>query len=273
MTTTIEQQQLKQIIEAALLASDQPLTAAQLLQLFEEENSITIKEIREILQVISEECEGRGIELKELASGFCFRVKIDLSPWIQRLWEQKPARYSRALMETLAIIAYRQPITRGEIEAVRGVAVSTHIIKLLTEREWVHVVGHRDVPGKPALYATTKQFLDYFQLKRLSELPPLSELRNLDAVAADLGVQLALEGEVVQEDVAEEEAAQAIQEEENTEVSEVSEVSEVAEVAEAPEASDPTIDEPIDETTEKSIDDIIDSMLGEPSDEPTDISS
>ena len=124
--------------------------------------------------------------LKEVASGWRFQIREDLSDWVSRLWEEKPARYSRALLETLALIAYRQPVTRGEIEEVRGVSVSSNIIRTLLEREWVRVVGHRDVPGRPAMYATTKTFLDYFNLKTLDELPALSEIRDLDKINAEL---------------------------------------------------------------------------------------
>jgi segregation and condensation protein B len=182
MSTKANPEKLKQIIEGALLAAGRPLSIDQILTLFLDEEQPGRDEIRAALQALQQECESRGVELKEVSTGFRYQVKADLAPWIARLWEEKPARYSRAAMETLALIAYRQPITRGEIEDVRGVAVSTQIIKSLLEREWVRVVGHRDVPGKPALYGTTRMFLDYFNLKSLSDLPPLAELRNIESI-------------------------------------------------------------------------------------------
>lgn len=177
------QTQLKMFIEAALLANDHPLSVEQIRHLFDELERPAANEIREALQLIAQECENRGIELIEVASGFRFQIKMQYSMRLGKLWEEKPPRYSRALLETLALIAYRQPITRAEIEDIRGVVVSSHIIKILLDREWVRVVGHRDVPGKPGLYATTKQFLDYFNMKSLSELPTLTEIKNLDILA------------------------------------------------------------------------------------------
>ena len=178
---------LVQILEGALLAAGKPLTVAQLSELFEEHERPENAQIREALQEVAERCEDRGFELVEVASGFRFQVRQALSPWVARLWQERPARYSRALLETLALIAYRQPITRGEIEEIRGVAVSSSIIKTLHEREWIRVVGHRDVPGRPAMYATTRQFLDYFNLKNLDQLPALAEIRDLDTLNAELG--------------------------------------------------------------------------------------
>ncbi|MAT92157.1 MAG: SMC-Scp complex subunit ScpB [Halioglobus sp.] len=178
---------LVQIIEGALLAAGKPLTVAQLAGLFEDAERPDNSAIREALQTVSERCEDRGFELVEVASGFRFQVRQNLSQWIGRLWHERPQRYTRALLETLALIAYRQPITRGEIEEIRGVAVSSNIIKTLHEREWIRVVGHRDVPGRPAMYATTKQFLDYFNLKSLDQLPALAEIRDLDTLNAELG--------------------------------------------------------------------------------------
>ena len=173
-------EQLKPIIEAALLAASQPLTVAQLCELFVEEDEVDREAIARTLEALAEDCAGRGIELKEVASGFRYQVRQDVHPWVSRMWTEKPSRYSRALLETLALIAYRQPITRPEIEQIRGVVVSSNIIKTLEEREWIRVVGHRDVPGKPALFGTTRAFLDYFNLKSLDELPPLSEIRDLE---------------------------------------------------------------------------------------------
>jgi len=176
----MEIQQLKNIIEAALMASGSALSVERLQLLFEEHEKPDSKLIKEALQALAEDMEGRGIEVKEVASGFRLQVKKDVALWVSRLWEEKPPRYTRALLETLSLIAYRQPITRGDIEDVRGVAVSSNIIRTLLDRDWVRVVGHRDVPGRPAMYATTKTFLDYFNLKNLDELPSLDEIREMD---------------------------------------------------------------------------------------------
>jgi len=178
---------LVQIIEGALLAAGKPMTVAQLAELFEEQERPENALIRETLKEVAERCDNRGFELIEVASGFRFQVRQSLSPWVARLWQERPAKYSRAMLETPALIAYRQPITRGEIEEIRGVAVSSNIIKTLHEREWIRVVGHRDVPGRPAMYATTRQFLDYFNLKNLDQLPALAEIRDLDTLNAELG--------------------------------------------------------------------------------------
>lgn len=180
------EEKLKQIIEAALLAAGRPLSLDQLQALFEEREQPEKKRLREVLESLMEDYQGRGIEVIEVGSGFRIQVRAGLAPWVSRLWTERPPKYSRALLETLALIAYRQPITRGEIEDIRGVSVSSNIIKTLTEREWVRVVGHRDVPGKPALYATTKEFLDYFNLKSLNDLPTLAEIRDLDSINREL---------------------------------------------------------------------------------------
>lgn len=180
------EEKLKQIVEAALLAAGRPLSLDQILALFEEREQPEKKALREVLNSLMEDYQGRGIEVVEVGSGFRIQVRAGFSPWVSRLWAERPPKYSRALLETLALIAYRQPITRGEIEDIRGVSVSSNIIKTLTEREWVRVVGHRDVPGKPALYATTREFLDYFNLKSLNELPTLAEIRDLDSINREL---------------------------------------------------------------------------------------
>ncbi|MGD8349518.1 MAG: SMC-Scp complex subunit ScpB [Gammaproteobacteria bacterium] len=172
---------LKPILEALFAAADKPLTVNQIFELFVGDVDQPGKdEIRQGIQELAQKYEGSGFELKQVASGFRFQVRADFETWVARLWEQKPPRYSRALMETLALIAYRQPITRGEIEDIRGVSVSSNIIKTLQEREWVKPLGHKDVPGRPTLYGTTKIFLDYFNLKSLNELPTLAEIRDLD---------------------------------------------------------------------------------------------
>ncbi len=179
---------LKRIIEGALLAAGKPLTVEQLADLFEDEDEHRPRndQIRDALQHIAAESAGRGFELVQVASGYRFQVRRELGPWVMRLWEERPQRYSRALLETLALIAYRQPITRGEIEEIRGVAVSSGIMKTLLEREWVRVVGHRDVPGRPSMYATTRAFLDYFNLKSLDDLPTLAEIRDLESLMPGL---------------------------------------------------------------------------------------
>jgi segregation and condensation protein B len=181
---------LKRITEAILLAAGRPLNLDQLLALFTDEERPERGDLRRALNALGDEYASRGIELAEVGSGYRIQIRQDMQPWVSRLWEEKPARYSRALLETLALIAYRQPITRGEIEEVRGVTVSTSIMKTLLERDWVRVVGHRDVPGHPAMYGTTKQFLDYFSLKSLDELPSLAELRDLGTYGPELQLDL-----------------------------------------------------------------------------------
>jgi len=170
---------VKMIVEGLLLAAGRPLTLDNIAQIFSKKERPDKKELKAVMAAISAECNDRGFELKEVASGFRFQVKQELSEWIAKLWEERPPRYTRALLETLALIAYRQPITRGDIEEIRGVSVSPNIIRTLIDREWIRVVGHRDVPGRPAMFATTNQFLDYFNLKSLQELPPLSEIKDL----------------------------------------------------------------------------------------------
>jgi segregation and condensation protein B len=176
----METNQIKRIVEAALLAAAQPLSLAQLSALFGENEAVSHEELARALEELGADCAERGVELNEVASGFRYQVRQDVHPWVARLWTERQTKYSRALLETLALIAYRQPITRGEIEQIRGVAVSTNIVKTLEEREWVRVVGYRDVPGKPALFGTTKNFLDYFNLKSLDELPPMAEIREIE---------------------------------------------------------------------------------------------
>jgi segregation and condensation protein B len=176
----MEHQQLKRIVEAALLAAAQPLSLLQLSALFGENEAPPHDDLARTLEELAADCAQRGVELVEVASGFRYQVRQDVHPWVARLWTERQTRYSRALLETLALIAYRQPITRGEIEQIRGVVVSTNIVRTLEEREWIRVVGYRDVPGKPALFGTTRSFLDYFNLKSLDELPPLAEIREIE---------------------------------------------------------------------------------------------
>jgi len=185
----MELSKLKNILEAILLGADRTLTVIQLEGLFElDEERPTRDEIRKALHEMAEDYETRGYELKQVASGFRLQVRQEYATWVGRLWEEKPARYTRALLETLALIAYRQPITRGEIEEVRGVSVSSNIIKTLLERDWIKVLGHKDVPGKPSLYGTTKEFLDYFNLKSLDQLPTLAEIKDLDSIHPELAL-------------------------------------------------------------------------------------
>ncbi len=176
----MDPQLLKRAIEAILLAAAQPLSLAQLAALFTEEEAVDNEQLLAALQALADDCAERGIELKEVASGYRYQIREDVHHWVTRLWTERPTKYSRALLETLALIAYRQPITRAEIEQIRGVAVSSSMVKTLEEREWIRVVGYRDVPGRPALFGTSRVFLDYFNLKSLDELPPLAEIRDLD---------------------------------------------------------------------------------------------
>ncbi|QUE74237.1 SMC-Scp complex subunit ScpB [Stutzerimonas stutzeri] len=171
---------LASLLEALLLASGKPMSMERMAELFDEAERPAPALLRKALEVLEKSCEGRAFELKQVASGYRLQVRERFSPWVGRLWEERPQRYSRALLETLVLIAYRQPITRGEIEEIRGVAVNSQIVKTLLEREWVRVVGHRDVPGRPAMFATTRQFLDHFNLKSLDELPPLAVLREME---------------------------------------------------------------------------------------------
>jgi len=170
---------VKMIVEGLLLAAGRPLSLDNIIAVFSEDEKPDKKELKNVMSAISDSCDDRGFELIEVASGYRFQVKQDLSEWVAKLWEERPPRYTRALLETLSLVAYRQPITRGDIEEIRGVAVSPNIIRTLLDREWIRVVGHRDVPGRPAMFATTKQFLDYFNLKSLQELPPLAEVKEL----------------------------------------------------------------------------------------------
>lgn len=182
----MDTEQLKRILEALIMASSTPLNLERMLAVFPEDQQPEPASLREALAALAEDYTTSSLELKEVGSGFRFQVRKDFAEWVSKLWEEKPARYSRALLETLALVAYKQPITRGEIEKIRGVSVNTQIMKTLLEREWVTIVGHRDVPGKPAIYATTGQFLDYFNLKSLEDLPPLAEIRDLDQLNGEL---------------------------------------------------------------------------------------
>jgi len=178
---------LKQIVEGLLMAADKPLSLDDLYKIFyTEDNNFELITLKEIIDEIIRDCSGRGIELKEVASGLRFQVKPELSLWVNKLYQERPPKYSRALLETLSLIAYRQPITRAEIESVRGVAVGSNIIKTLLEHEWIKVIGHKEVPGKPAIFATTKKFLDHFNLKSLKELPELMEFTDTNEAAQSM---------------------------------------------------------------------------------------
>src|SRR3984957_4797971 len=183
-------QYVKNVIEAALLAAGRPLAMDELVSVFDERDGSNAEEVRSAIAALIADYETRGLELVEVASGYRIQIRAGVAQPVSRLWQERPAKYSRALLETLALVAYRQPITRGEIEQIRGVAVNPNIIKTLIERSWVRVVGHRDVPGKPELLGTTRDFLDYFSLKKLDDLPTLAQLKELE----ELRVQLSLPG-------------------------------------------------------------------------------
>lgn len=187
----MQERYLRNVIEAALLAAGRPLSVAELIEVFDTREQPAAEEVRAVLEALEADYSDRGIELKEVASGFRIQIRHTVTDVVSRLWQERPQRYSRALLETLALIAYRQPITRAEIEEVRGVTVNPNIVRTLLERNWIRVVGHREVPGHPELLGTTREFLDYFNLKSLDELPSLAELRDMD----NLGVQLELPGD------------------------------------------------------------------------------
>jgi len=199
---------LKNIIEAALFAANRPLPIDQLLTLFPEHEQPERSEIRKILQQLQQDYLEHGIELVQVASGYRFQVKQALAPWIKQLWNQRPPRYSRALLETLAIIAYRQPITRSEIETIRGISVNPEILKKLLEYNWIRILAHRDSPGRPALYGTTRHFLDHFNLKTLNDLPPLAELKTLLPYQEEMFTHNAVDKESLEKESIEEENVQ-----------------------------------------------------------------
>ena len=257
---------LQQILEGVLFAADKTLSVDRLGQLFPEDECPSSKDIREALTAIGEACEDRGVELKEVSTGFRFQVKQDLAPWVGKLWEEKPPRYSRAFLETLSLIAYRQPVTRAEIEEVRGVAVNSHIIKQMFEREWIREVGHKDVPGRPALLGTTKQFLDYFNLKGLDELPNLMEIHDLDAAQAELQQQLDLapdaeasDDETLMETVAETDVDSKVETETEASTESVEEIGDellaaLAELEQVEQQAEAALQEPQEDEEENEID-------------------
>lgn len=251
---------VKMIVEGLLMAAGRPLSLDNIAQVFSKSERPDRKELKSVMQAIAEDCDDRGFELKEVASGYRFQVKQEIGEWVAKLWEERPPRYTRALLETLALIAYRQPITRGDIEEIRGVSVSPNIIRTLLDREWVRVVGHRDVPGRPALFATTKQFLDYFNIKSLQELPPLSEIKELAQTEPEV-------------DLAEELAKQRVidlpdEEDENQEQTE-QEMAELLAEEEAVELAKKPLDEilsmgPYEEDSEEDLTDMDDDISEEP---------
>jgi segregation and condensation protein B len=264
-------EKMQAIIEAALMVAGHPLTVAALQNLFPEDGRPSSTEIKTLLSSLKtrRQEENSGIELHEVASGYRYQAKAELSPWLAKLWEERAPRYSRAFLETLVLIAYKQPITRGEIEEIRGVTVSSNIMKTLQEREWIRVIGYREVPGKPAIYGTTKEFLDYFNLKSLVDLPSLAEFKDLAVQDEKLQVQLALEnselGPENSENIPEERDAlvaennaisNVISIEEQTsaaaETSEISKVSEISETPEISEASEPSQIQAIEISEESS---------------------
>jgi len=192
----MDETEIKHFIESALLAAGRPLNIDQLHSLFDDASAPKKAEIRQAISTLVDEYEDRGITIEEVASGFRVQIKASMAERMQKLWEDRPPRYSRAMFETLALIAYRQPMTRGEIEDIRGVSVSTNIVRTLLEREWIHVVGHRDVPGRPAMFGTTKLFLDYFGLKKLDDLPPLADLSDWETLRVQLNLPAVEEDEL-----------------------------------------------------------------------------
>ena len=240
----MNEQELKNILQAVMMASSSAMTMDKLLSVFPDNAQPERDEIRNALKAIEEDCSDKSFELKQVSSGYRFQVKKDYSEYVSRLWEERPARYSRALLETLSLVAYRQPITRAEIEAVRGVSVSSTIMKTLLERDWVRVVGHRDVPGKPAIYATTKTFLDYFNLKSLEDLPPLAELRDLDKINEELELRYPDMPKAETEDEAESD------EEDTAAVVNLESADDTLEVTTENEATTDAVEEAADETNE-----------------------
>ena len=195
----MDQTEIKHFVEAALLAAGRPLNIDQLQSLFDGDSAPEKSQIRQAISTLVDEYENRGVTINEVASGYRVQIQAGMADRLEKLWEERPPRYSRALFETLALIAYRQPMTRGEIEEIRGVSVSTNIVRTLLEREWIRVVGHRDVPGRPAMFATTKLFLDYFGLKKLDDFPPLADLSDWETLRVQLNLPAVEEDEVTVE--------------------------------------------------------------------------
>ncbi len=229
--------ELKNIVEAALLAAEEPLSVSALASLFPEDARPTADQLKEVFEQLEVDYEGRGVELRRVGKGYRFQSREKYSPWLRKLSENRPPRYSRAFLETLAIIAYRQPVTRGDIEDVRGVTVSSDIMRQMFDRDWVKEVGHRDVPGRPALLGTTQQFLEYFNLESLGDLPPLLERREATDIARELNFRLPLEGGQTG-DQAEEPGRDAGSEEGDTSPDEAGPVDSDVETQSGPETDD-----------------------------------
>jgi len=191
----MQQDKLQKILEAILISAEKPLSVDKLLVFFEPEDLVNRNDMKAALAKIQMACESSGFELIETASGYRYQTREEYKKWVTQHWDEKPAKYSRALLETLALIVYRQPITRAEIEEIGGVAVSSHIVKTLQEREWIRIVGHKEVPGRPSLLGTTRQFLDYFNLKSLDEMPTLEEIQDIDKLYPELELKMAEEDE------------------------------------------------------------------------------
>lgn len=260
---------IKQILEGAILAADKPLPIDALIQLFNEEDQPSRADVKLVLAEIQKDFDGRGFELKEVASGFRFQVRTEFGQWVEKLWAEKAPRYTRAFLETLSLIAYKQPITRGDIEEIRGVSVSTNIMRSLLEREWIRVVGHRDVPGRPAIYATTKTFLDYFDLSSLDELPTLSEIKDLDKMneELDLGMEDLIQPRTLDLDIEENEAAAEAADDEtlNSVIEKVNAIQENIKSAMRPPEED--LDD--DEFDEEDSDEVIEEAVSEASEPET----
>ena len=265
---------IKQILEGAILAADKPLPIDALIQLFNEEDQPSRADVKLVLAEIQEDFDGRGFELKEVASGFRFQVRTEFGQWVEKLWAEKAPRYTRAFLETLSLIAYKQPITRGDIEEIRGVSVSTNIMRSLLEREWIRVVGHRDVPGRPAIYATTKTFLDYFDLSSLDELPTLSEIKDLDKMneELDLGMEDLIQPRTLDLDVEENEAVAEAADDEtlNSVIEKVNTIQENIKSAMRPPEEDLDDDEFDDEFDEEDSGEVIEEAVSEASEPETD---
>jgi len=264
----MSERSLKYIIEAALLASGRPLSIDQCLSLFLDDEQPDRDAIRAALDELAEDYKERSIEVKQVASGYRIQVREDYSEWVSRLWSERPSRYSRALLETMALMAYRQPITRGEIEDIRGVSVSSNIIKTLMERDWIKVVGYRDVPGKPAMYATTRVFLDYFNLKSLDDLPTLAELRDIDSINAELDLEIpgVPEAKTNSEEVAGE--GSEVSAEDHSEMNEADSTEVSSDIVEATDAEDTT-----DASSEDDVEEMTDVNNEHDTEDMTNVSS
>ncbi len=266
----MDQKEIKHFIEAALLAAGRPLNADALKGLFDGRSAPDKSEIRAAIKALNEDYEERGIVINEVASGFRIQVKAAMADRLQKLWEERPPRYSRALFETLALVAYRQPITRGEIEEVRGVSVSANIVRTLMERDWVRVVGHRDVPGRPAMFGTTKAFLDYFGLKKLDDLPELSDLADWESLRVQLNLpEVEGTGEVAPDDavLVPEIGVEAAANEASAEAADVDEAEPDTEAVVEPAVAEPVAEEPVETSPDAGVEELVVSEWPDPAQE------